>query len=162
MQDNEQIGLSAFEKARTGLWNSLQSHLEALYSTEKYFINSANFTDSFPFSTSEISEEVLNNYQKQWKLLLDLYTDETIQLDTLLKAIRGKKYTENEKKQLYLLILGYTNMLTSITKVLFTHVPANQPVNEELLETNSKFERLQNLIRLYIKGVFGLHNLLSN
>jgi hypothetical protein len=156
MQNNEQIESSAFNKARIGLWNSLQSHLEILYSSEKAFINSVSFTSSFPFSTSEISADTLDNYQKQWKSLRDLYTDETVQLDTLLKAIRGKDYTENEKKQLYLLILGYMSVLTSIVKVLTSHISVNQPVDEELLETSSKYERIQNLARLYIKGISGL------
>jgi hypothetical protein len=156
MQDSEQIELSAFDKARIGLWNSLQSHLEALYSSEKAFINSVSFTDSFPFLTSEVSADTLDNYQKQWKSLRDLYIDETIQLDTLIKAIRSKSYTENEKKQLYLLILGYMSVLSSIVKTLTTHIPVNQPVDEELLEMSSKYERVQNLARLYIKGIFGL------
>jgi hypothetical protein len=162
MQSNEQTESGGFDKARTGLSNSLQSHLEVLYNTEKDFVNSVSFTNSFPFLTTEVNADTLDTYQKQWKLLRDLYTDETIQLDTLLKAIRSKKYNENEKKQLYLLILGYMSVLTSIVKTLYTHVPVNHPVDEELLETNSKFERLQNLTRLYIKGISGLHNLSAN
>jgi hypothetical protein len=148
--------ISAFERARTGLWVSLQKHLILIYQAEKAFAKAVAFTDSFPFSIASVEAEQLTEYNQQRSALRDLFTDETAQLDTLTKAIRTKGYTENEKKQLYLLLLGYIGIAASIFERLSVQIPANLPKDEELEATQTRFERVQNFARLNVKGISGL------
>jgi hypothetical protein len=147
---------SPFEKARTGLFLSLQKHLTTLYAAEKAFLQSVAFTDSFPFLASSVDAELINEYWTRRNALRDLYTDETAQLDTLTKAIRTKGYSEDEKKQLFLLLLGYMDIASHIFTYLDTHVPNNRPNDEELKETSNRFERVRNFTRLNIRGIQGL------
>ena len=83
-------------------------------------------------------------------------TDETAQLDTLTKAIRTKGYSEAEKKQLYLLLLGYFDIAASIFALLETHVPRPLPPDEEWAETDARFDRIRRFARLNVKGIAGL------
>lgn len=155
-------GISPFEKARTGLWVSLQKHLTTLYAAEKAFVQSVTFADSFPFSASSVDAELLNEYWSRRNALRDLYTDETAQLDTLAKAIRTKGYSEDEKKQLYLLLLGYIDIAGAVFELLASHVPSKPPKDEELEETQERFERVRKFARLHVKGLpYGLLNGIS-
>lgn len=148
--------ISAFDKARTGLWTSLQKHLAAVYGAEKTLLTSTAFVESFPFALHSATEEQQADYASARSGLRDLYTDETAQLDTLVKAIRTKGYSEDEKKQLYLLILGYMDIASSVFELLRTHVAAKQPEDEELEAAAAKFERVRKFARLNVKGISGL------
>ncbi|UOR05627.1 hypothetical protein MUN82_00665 [Hymenobacter aerilatus] len=147
---------SAFEKARAGLWVSLQKHLAAVYSAEKSFLAATSFVEAFPFALHAATEEQQADYQQARRALRDLYTDETTQLGTLVKAIRTKSYTEDEKKQLYLLLLGYLDIAASVFALLSTHVPTKLPEDEELATTMDTFERVRKFARLNVKGLAGL------
>lgn len=68
-------------------------------------------------------------------IVCDLFADETAQLDTLIKAIRTKGYTEDEKKQLYLLLLGYIDAAASVFKRLSIQILTKLPKYEELEAT---------------------------
>ncbi|MDF7813422.1 hypothetical protein [Hymenobacter sp. YC55] len=147
---------AAFEKARTGLWTSLQKHLAAVYNAEKSFSAATAFVDEFPFALHAATQEQQDDFSKSRNALRDLYSDETTQLDTLVKAIRTKGYSEDQKKQLYLLILGYMDIAASIFELLKTHVPTKLPEDEELAEVAAKFERVKKFARLNVKGLAGL------
>jgi hypothetical protein len=147
---------SAFERARTGLWVSLQKHLALIYQAERAFDKAVAFADSFPFSAASAEAGHLAEYNQQRNTLRDLFTDETAQLDTLTKAIRTKGYSEEEKKQLYLLLLGYIDIAASVFERLRVQVPAGLPPDEELAATQARFERVRNFARLHIKGIAGL------
>lgn len=147
---------SGFEKARTGLWESLQKHLATLYAAEKAFLQSVAFTDSFPFSLASVGEEQLADYWKQRNALRDLYVDETAQLDTLTKAIRTKGYSEAEKKQLYLMLLGYMDIAKSVFNSLSHYRPINKNEDAELELTTEAFDRVLRFARLNVKGINGL------
>jgi hypothetical protein len=148
--------ISAFERARTGLWVSLQKHLALIYQSESAFSKAVAFADSFPFSVGSVEAEQLAEYNQQRSALRDLFTDETAQLDTLTKAIRTKGYTEDEKKQLYLLLLGYIDIAASVFERLTTQVASKLPADPELEETKSRFDRVRNFARLNVKGITGL------
>ncbi|MCB2378146.1 hypothetical protein LGH70_11165 [Hymenobacter sp. BT635] len=147
---------SAFDKARNGLWTSLQKHLETVYTAEKDFRAAVTFTTSFPFSAAQTEPQQLADYQQQRLYLRDLFIDETNQLDSLVKAVRTKSYQEDEKKLLLLMILGYIDIAESIFDLLETHRPSKLDKDEELEETTAKFERVKNFVRLNIKGISGL------
>ena len=147
---------AAFEKARTGLWASLQKHLLTVYEAEKNFLAATAFVDAFPFASHTATEEQQADYWTARNALRDLHTDETTQLDTLVKAIRTKGYSEDQKKQLYLLILGYMDIAASVFALLHTHVPTKQPEDEVLTEATAKFERVKKFARLNVKGIAGL------
>ncbi|MBC6992288.1 hypothetical protein [Hymenobacter sp. BT491] len=149
----ETTSINAFEKARTGLWVSLQKHLSAVYEAETSCMNAVAFAETFPFSTATVDAAILEEYWKQRDTMRDLYSDETAQLDTLVKAIRVKGYSEEEKKQLHLLILGYMDIAASVFELLSTHVPVKLPKDDELEETAAKFERIKRFVRLNIKGL---------
>lgn len=159
---NSTESTTAFDRARSGLWTSLQAHLTTVQSVEKAFLDSVAFTDSFPFAAGLVPFQLLEEYWKRRHALRDLYTDETNQLSTLVKAVRTKGYTEDEKKQLHLLILGYIDIIASTVGLLDTHVPAALPKDEELLETATQFDRLRKLVRLNVKGIDGLTNKFQN
>jgi hypothetical protein len=146
----------AFERARTGLWTSLQKHLGLIYQAETAFAKAVAFADSFPFAPAAVEAEQLAEYTRQRQALRDLFTDETAQLDTLTKAIRTKGYSEDEKKQLYLLLLGYLDIAASIFERLTTQVPRQLPRDEELEATQARFERVRSFARLHVKGIAGL------
>ncbi|WP_375435646.1 hypothetical protein [uncultured Hymenobacter sp.] len=152
---------AAFEKARTGLWTSLQKHLISVYGAEKAFLASVAFVDEFPFALHTANEEQLAGYWSARNSLRDLYSDETTQLDTLVKAIRTKNYSEDQKKQLYLLLLGYMDIAASIFELLSTHVPTKLPEDEELEAVAAKFERVKKFARLNVKGIAGLQTAAS-
>ena len=147
---------NAFDKARTGLWASLQKHLATVYEAEAAFAKVVAFAEAFPFPASSASSEQLDDYGRGRRALRDLFTDETTQLDTLTKAIRLKAYTEAEKKQLYLLLLGYMDIAATIFERLIIQVPAPLPKDEELEETAARFVRVQKFARLNVKGIAGL------
>jgi len=147
---------SAFERARAGLWASLQKHLALLYQAEAAFAKAVAFADAFPFAPTEIEAEQLAEYTRQRIALRDLFTDETTQLDTLAKAIRTKGYAEDDKKQLYLLLLGYLDIAGAVFERLGTQVPRGLPADEELAATQARFERVRSFARLHVKGIAGL------
>ncbi|HEX8426541.1 hypothetical protein [Hymenobacter sp.] len=147
---------AAFEKARTGLWTSLQKHLTAVYEAEKTFLASTSFVEAFPFALHTATQEQQDDYGKARAALRDLHTDETAQLDTLVKAIRTKGYSEDQKKQLYLLLLGYMDIAASVFEMLNTHVPTKLPEDEELEAVAARFERVKKFARLNVKGITGL------
>jgi len=147
---------TAFEKARAGLWTSLQKHLAAVYGAEKTFLAASSFAEVFPFALHAATEEQQADYNAARNALRDLYTDETAQLGTLVKAIRTKPYTEDEKKQLYLLLLGYLDIAAGVFVLLATHVPTKLPEDEELTATMETFERVRKFARLNVKGLAGL------
>lgn len=154
MSDTE--ASAAFDKARSGLWASLQAHLTTLYLAEKTYLDAVAATDSFFVAAGPVASYLLDEYWKQRKVLRDLYTDETNQLAVLVKTIRTKAYAADEKRQLYLLILGYISVLASVAKLLDTHASTILPQDAELAETAAQFSHLQKLVHLYIKGVNGL------
>lgn len=156
MSDAEPTTPSAFDKARMGLWTSLQKHLEAVYQAEAAFVRAVSFADAFPFAASSVSAEQQDEYTRHRRALRDLFTDETTQLETLTKAIRVKGYAEDEKKQLYLLLLGYMDIAASVFSRLTTQVPTPLPKDEELAETAARFDRVQKFARLNVKGIAGL------
>ena len=156
MNPTDSSTASAFDKARTGLWVSLQKHLAAVYEAETDFAQATAFAEAFPFRISEASEEQLATYGHSRRKLRDLFTDETAQLDTLNKAIRTKGYAEAEKKQLYLLLLGYMDIAATIFERLHTEVPNALPPDEELAETTARFDRVRKFARLNVKGIAGL------
>ncbi len=156
MTTNSADTLSAFERARTGLWVSLQKHLALIYQAESAFSKAVAFADSFPFSPASVEAEQLAEYNQQRNALRDLFTDETAQLDTLTKAIRTKGYTADEKKQLYLLLLGYIDIAASVFERLRVQIPSKLPKDEELEATQARFERVRNFARLNVKGISGL------
>lgn len=147
---------AAFDKARTGLWASLQKHLQTVYAAEKDFRAATRFTDTFPFSAASLEPQQLLDYQQQRNQLRDLFVDETTQLDSLVKAVRLKSYQEDEKKLLLLMILGYMDIAESIFGLLATHRPTQLPPDEELQEATARFERVKNFARLNIRGIAGL------
>lgn len=149
---------STFDKARMGLWTSLQKHLATVYAADAAFAQATAFAEGvFPFAASAASADQLDTYGKQRRALRDLFTDETAQLDVLTKAIRVKGYAEDEKKQLYLLLLGYMDIAATIFARLLTQVPMPAlPKDEELEETTAKFGRVQKFARLNVKGIAGL------
>ena len=147
---------SAFDKARTGLWTSLQKHLATVYESETAFVRAVAFADAFPFAASSASADQLLAYEQHRRVLRDLFTDETTQLETLTKAIRVKGYAEAEKKQLYLLLLGYMDIVASVFARLHTHVPMSLPKDEELEDTTARFARVQKFARLNVKGIAGM------
>lgn len=151
-----ETSITAFDRARTGLWVSLQKHLALIYQAEAAFVKSVAFADSFPFLASEVAPELLAEYQRQHSALRDLFIDETTQLDTLAKAIRTKTYADDEKKQLYLLLLGYLDIAALVFGRLAVQVPVRQPKDEEQEATQARFERVRSLARLQVKGVAGL------
>lgn len=149
--------LTSFDKARIGLWTSLQKHLGAVYAAETAYARAVAFANGeFPFAASAATGEQLDEYGQQRRALRDLFTDETTQLDTLTKAIRVKGYTEDEKKQLYLLLLGYMDIAAAIFVRLHTEAPAALPKDEELAETTARFARVQKFARLNVKGLAGM------
>ena len=156
MTPSEASAASAFDKARTGLWTSLQKHLASVYEAETAFARATAFAEAFPFAVSAASAEQLADYQAARTALRDLFTDETNQLDTLNKAIRTKGYAEGEKKQLYLLLLGYMDIAGAVFELLHTEVPNALPPDEELTETTARFDRVLKFARLNVKGMAGL------
>lgn len=131
----------------------MQAHLVTVYEAERNFTRSVAFADSFPFPATSVNADLLAEYWKQRNALRDLYTDEATQLTALVQAIRTKKYEESEKRQLYLLLLGYVDVLASVVQLLETHLPVHPPKDEELTETKLRFNRLRDFIRLNIKGM---------
>jgi hypothetical protein len=156
MTPTDATAASAFDKARTGLWTSLQKHLASVYEAETAFARATAFAEAFPFAVSAASAEQLANYHAARTALRDLFTDETNQLDTLNKAIRTKGYAEGDKKQLYLLLLGYMDIADAIFERLYTEVPNALPPDEELAETSARFDRVRKFARLNVKGMAGL------
>lgn len=156
MSTSETTSTPGFDRARAGLWGSLQKHLAPLYAAEAAFVQASAFAVEFPFSVSSVPAEALAEYWRSRYALRDLYSDETTQLDTLTKAIRTKSYTEAEKKQLYLLLLGYFDIAASIFGLLETHVPRPLPPDEEWAETDARFGRIRRFARLNVKGIAGL------
>ena len=147
---------NAFDKARIGLWTSLQKHLVTLYAAETAFLKATAFAEAFPFPVASLPAEVLDEYGQHRRALLDLQTDETMQLDTLIKAIRTKAYADEEKKQLYLLLLGYLDIAATVFDLLGTRIPVALPKDGEWETTKSRFDRVRNFARLNVKGVAGL------
>ena len=150
------LSTPAFEKARTGLWASLQKHLAAVYEAEARFLQAVAFADALPFAAAAASAEQLEDYARCRAALRDLHTDETAQLEVLTKAIRTKGYSEDEKKQLYLLIAGYLDIAGTAFDLLRTHVPTPLPKEEEQEETAARFDRVRKFARLNVKGIKGL------
>ena len=146
----------AFDKARTGLWASLRKHLATVYEAETRFTKAVAFADAFPFAASAATAEQLDDYARRRAALRDLFTDETAQLENLTKAIRTKSYSEDEKKQLYLLLVGYIDIANTVFDLLRTHVPTTLPPDEELAETTARFDRVRKFARLNVKGIRGL------
>ncbi|WP_035561273.1 hypothetical protein [Hymenobacter sp. IS2118] len=147
---------TVFDKARLGLWTSLEKHLATVYAAEAAFRKAVAFADTVPFAASSATAEQLADYSRERQTLRDLFTDETTQLDTLTKAIRTKNYSEAEKKQLYLLLLGYIDIAASVFELLDSHASTPQAKDDELAETQVRFERVRRFARLNVKGISGL------
>ncbi len=147
---------NAFDKARLGLWTSLEKHLSAVYAAEAAFRKAVAFAEAVPFAAASATAEQLADYNREYRALRDLFTDETTQLDTLTKAIRTKNYSEAEKKQLYLLLLGYIDIAASVFELLDSHASTPRARDEELTETQARFERVKRFARLNVKGISGL------
>jgi hypothetical protein len=156
MSPSDTTTANAFDKARTGLWMSLQKHLTTVYDAEAAFAQATAFAEAFPFAASSASAEQLATYWQRRAALRDLFTDETAQLDTLNKAIRNKGYAEADKKQLYLLLLGYMDIAAAVFERLHSEVPTPLPKDEELAETSARFDRVRKFARLNVKGIAGL------
>ena len=156
MTPAESATISAFDKARTGLWVSLQKHLATVHEAETAFARATAFAEKSPFLISAASAEQLADYWQQRHRLRDLFADETNQLDTLNKAIRTKGYAEDEKKQLYLLLLGYMDIAGAVFERLHAEIPNALPKDEELEETTARFDRVRKFARLNVKGIAGL------
>ncbi|SFQ31389.1 hypothetical protein [Hymenobacter arizonensis] len=152
----ESTAPNVFDKARLGLWVSLEKHLATVYAAEGAFRQAVAFTDTFPFAASSATTAQLADYDRERRALRDLFTDETAQLDTLTKAIRTKQYAEAEKKQLYLLLLGYIDIAASVFELLESHASTPRPKDDELVETQARFERVKRFARLNVKGISGL------
>ena len=150
---NKDADSVAFQKAKDGLWNSLQNHLSKLYETEEAFNRCLTFADAYPFEQSAINEENLEEYWSQRKNLRNLFIDEVNQLDSLINAVRHKGYKEEDKKHLFLLILGYMDLLEATTEGLFQFVPKSLPKDEELADSATRLDRLKKFVRLNIRGV---------
>ena len=150
---NKDADSIAFQKARDGLWNSLQNHLSNLYETEEAFNKCLTFADNYPFDESAVNAENLEEYSRKRKALRVLFIDEVNQLDSLIKAVRHKGYKEEDKKHLFLLILGYMDMLEAITEGLYQYLPKSLPKDEELSSSTANFDRLKKFVRLNIRGV---------
>jgi hypothetical protein len=142
-----------FQKNRDNLWSSLQKHLSVLYKQEKLFTNTLVFTDAYPFNPNLIAEDKLREYWFYRNSLRDLFIDETIQLGNLIKAIKQKEFVEDEKKQLYLLILGYMDIAGIVFKNLEVYLPVSFKLDDELENYLLRFEKLKKYLRLNIKGV---------
>ena len=147
---------AAFDKARNGLWVSLQKHLHTIYAAEKEFRDATSFIETFPFAAASLTPQQLLDYQQQRRLLRDLFVDETTQLDSLVKAIRLKSYQEDEKKLLLLMILGYMDVAEAVFALLDSHRPIKLEPDEELAEATGRFARVRNFVRLNIKGLANL------
>ena len=147
---------AAFDKARTGLWTSLQKHLAAVYAAEAAYRRAVAFAQDFPFAAASATADQLAAYGQQRNALRDLFADETAQLDQLTKAIRTKGYAADEKKQLYLLLLGYVDVAAAVFGLLDSHAPDKLAPDDELAETRARFARVKNFARLNVKGVAGL------
>jgi hypothetical protein len=150
---NKDTDSLAFQKARDGLWNSLQNHLSKLYETEEAFNKCLTFADTYPFDKPAISAESMEEYWRQRKGLRNLFIDEVNQLDSLIKAVRHKGYKEGDKKHLFLLILGYMDVLEATTEGLYLYVPKSLPKDEELVKSKTNFNRLIKFVRLNIRGI---------
>ncbi|MGI4883800.1 MAG: hypothetical protein ACRYFR_02445 [Janthinobacterium lividum] len=134
----------------------MQKHLATVYAAEAAFRQSVAFAQDFPFTAAAATADQLDAYCKQRNALRDLFADETAQLDQLTKAIRTKGYAADEKKQLYLLLLGYMDVAASVFNLLDSHAPSTLAKNDELAETSARFDRVKNFARLNVKGVAGL------
>ncbi|MCA8831344.1 hypothetical protein [Hymenobacter pini] len=147
---------SAFDKARTGLWASLQKHLHTVYAAEQDFRSATRFTDTFPFPPQLPTPEQQLEYQRRRNELRDLLSDEATQLDSLVKAVRQKNYQEDDKKLLFLMILGYMDLAETVFNLLNTHRPTKLEPDEEWQDATARFERVRNFVRLNIRGISGL------
>jgi hypothetical protein len=143
----------AFQRARDGLWNSLQNHLTKLYETEEAFNKCLTFADAYPFDKSAVGAEILEEYWSLRKSLRNLYIDEVNQLESLIKAVRHKDYNEGDKKHLFLLILGYMDVLEATTEGLGQYVPKSLQKDEELANSAASFGKLKKFVRLNIRGI---------
>ena len=151
MSDSDLAASSSFDKARAGLWASLQKHLATVFAAEAAFTRAVAFAEAFPFATATADQ--LDGYWHQRRALRDLFTDETTQLDTLTKALRVKGYADEEKKQLFLLLLGYMDLAAGVFTRLHTQVPTSLPKDEELADTTARFVRVQQFARINVKGL---------
>lgn len=147
---------TAFEKARMGLWTSLQKHLVIIYEAERTFLKAVPIADDYPFSADLFTAEQTAAYNFQRAKLRDLLVDETAQLDSLVKAVRLKSYSEDKKKQLFLLILGYVDIAESIFLLSETHTYIGMTKKEEEQEETLRFDRVKKFIRLNVKGISSL------
>ena len=86
MSTPETPATPGFDRARAGLWASLQKHMSPLYAAETAFLKASGFATDFPFSVGGVPAETLAEYWRSRHTLRDLYTDETAQLDTLTNA----------------------------------------------------------------------------
>lgn len=151
-----ELSNTAFEKARLSLWASLQKHLTTVYEAERSFLKAVPIADVYPFPIDLLTAEQLDEYNFQRSKLQDLLVDETAQLDSLVKAVRLKSYSEEDKKQLFLLILGYMDIAESIFGLLKTYRPTNIPTHQEVEEAVNRFGRVKNFVRLNVKGIKSL------
>jgi hypothetical protein len=140
-------------KISEALWRSLQKHLNTLYETEKQSNKCLIFADEYPFDPKVVDAEKLNEYWIHRNKLKDLFIDETEQLATLVKTINQKNYKEEDKKYLFLLILGYMDIVQSIFNNLEMYKPLELQTDEELANNLTKFNKIKNYVKLHIKGI---------
>jgi hypothetical protein len=147
---------AAFQKARDGLWTSLQRHLSDLQQAQQQFLRHRVPAAAYPFDPQEAEADQLTAYGEHRTTLRNLFIDEAQQLYTLVQALRSKSYTVADKRQLFLLLLGYVDLVNAATEALDYYVPQALPVDEELEEAKARLEKIRKGLRLYMQGIPGM------
>ncbi|RNI23365.1 hypothetical protein [Rufibacter latericius] len=141
------------QKIMTNLWKNLQKHLLEIYAVEKMFDNSLIVAEKFPFNPAYVEPEKLESFMQCRTNLRDLFIDEVSQLSILVKTIRSKNYNEEDKKQLFMLLLGYLDVASTALGKLQEYTHTKLPIDLELENTLTAFDKLKKFTRLNIKGI---------
>lgn len=149
----QEVSTEAFLKAKDNLWKSLQKHLVTIYAAEDSFFKCLTFADAYPFEAAIVDKDSLSIYWEERTQLRNLFIDETMQLATLVKAIRLKNYEDSAKKQLYMILLGYFTIVENIKDTLNIYSPTKVTLDTEFDNAASNFDRMRNFIKLNIKGL---------
>lgn len=147
---------AAFQKARDGLRTSLQRHLSELQQAQQQFLRHRVPAASYPFDAQDAGADQLTAYQEHRDTLRNLFIDETQQLHALVQALRSKNYPAADKRQLFLLLLGYVDLVSAATEALDYYVPQALPADGELAEAKARLEKIRKGLRLHVQGIPGL------